>query len=52
MLFPSAVTRVYKMPYGVSLIISPFNFPILLTLGVLAASISGGNTAARICSLG
>ena len=33
------------MPYGVSLIISPFNFPILLTLGVLAASLSGGNTA-------
>ena len=33
------------MPYGVSLVISPFNFPILLTLGVLAASISGGNTA-------
>ena len=45
MCFPSTSTRVYKMPYGVSLIISPFNFPILLTLGVLAASISGGNTA-------
>ena len=45
MCFPSIITRVYKMPYGVSLIISPFNFPILLTLGVLAASISGGNTA-------
>ena len=45
MCFPSASTTVYKMPYGVSLIISPFNFPILLTLGVLAASISGGNTA-------
>ena len=45
MCFPSTTTRVYKMPYGVSLIISPFNFPILLTLGVLAASISGGNTA-------
>ena len=45
MCFPSLFTRVYKMPYGVSLIISPFNFPILLTLGVLAASISGGNTA-------
>lgn len=45
MCFPSVSTRVYKMPYGVSLIISPFNFPILLTLGVLAASISGGNTA-------
>lgn len=43
--FPSLVTRVYKMPYGVTLIISPFNFPILLSLGVLAASISGGNTA-------
>ncbi len=43
--FPSLITRVYKMPYGVSLIISPFNFPILLSLGVLAASIAGGNTA-------
>ncbi len=45
MCFPSTGTTVCKMPYGVSLIISPFNFPILLTLGVLAASISGGNTA-------
>ena len=45
MCFPSINTTVCKMPYGVSLIISPFNFPILLTLGVLAASISGGNTA-------
>ena len=43
--FPSLVTKVYKMPYGVALIISPFNFPFLLSLGVLAASISGGNTA-------
>ena len=43
--FPSLTTRVYKMPYGVTLIISPFNFPILLTLGVLAASLSAGNTA-------
>ena len=43
--FPSTLTKVYKMPYGVSLIISPFNFPILLTFGVLAASISAGNTA-------
>ena len=30
MCFPSLVTKVYKMPYGVSLVISPFNFPILL----------------------
>ena len=43
--FPSFTTKVYKMPYGVSLIISPFNFPILLSVGVLAAAISGGNTA-------
>lgn len=45
MCFPSTSTKVYKQPYGVSLIISPFNFPILLTLGVLTASIAGGNTA-------
>ena len=32
------------MPYGVSLVISPFNFPILLTIGVVAAAMSGGNT--------
>ena len=43
--FPSLVTKVYKMPYGTVLIISPFNFPILLTLGVLTAAIAGGNTA-------
>ena len=44
MCFPSIITKVYKMPYGVTLVISPFNFPILLTLGVVAASICGGNT--------
>ena len=43
--FPSIFTKVYKIPYGVSLIISPFNFPFLLSLGVLAASMAGGNTA-------
>ncbi len=43
--WPSITTKVYKMPYGVSLIISPFNFPLLLSLGVLVASIAGGNTA-------
>ena len=45
MCFPSVTTLVHKLPYGVTLIVSPFNFPILLTLGVSAASISGGNTA-------
>ncbi|MBO4839391.1 MAG: aldehyde dehydrogenase family protein [Lachnospiraceae bacterium] len=43
--FPSTRTTVYKMPYGVTLIISPFNFPVLLSLGVLIAAIAGGNTA-------
>ncbi len=43
--FPSLITKVYKMPYGVNLIISPFNFPVLLTIGVLAACLAGGNTA-------
>ena len=43
--FPSLVTKVYKIPYGNTLIISPFNFPFLLSLGVLAASMAGGNTA-------
>ena len=42
MCFPSKTTKVYKMPYGVSLIISPFNFPFLLSLGVLIAAIAGG----------
>ena len=45
MCFPSMKTKVYKLPYGVTLIISPFNFPVMLTLGVLNASIAGGNTA-------
>lgn len=45
MCFPSLLTKVYKLPYGVTLIISPFNFPILLTLGVLTPAIAGGNTA-------
>ena len=44
MCFPSLTTKVYKMPYGVSLVISPFNFPILLTIGVVAAAMAGGNT--------
>ncbi|MBO7368524.1 MAG: iron-containing alcohol dehydrogenase, partial [Paludibacteraceae bacterium] len=44
MCFPSIITKVYKMPYGVSLVISPFNFPILLTIGVVAAAMCGGNT--------
>ena len=44
MCWPSVCTKVYKMPYGVTLVISPFNFPILLTIGVVAAAMCGGNT--------
>lgn len=44
MCFPSTKTKVFKMPYGVSLIVAPFNFPVLLSIGVVAAAISGGNT--------
>ena len=45
MCFPSVMTKVYKMPYGTALIISPFNFPFYLSLGVLVAAMAGGNTA-------
>lgn len=45
MCFPSLFTKVYKMPYGVTLIIAPFNFPFLLSLGVLIPAIAAGNTA-------
>ena len=44
MCWPSIFTKIYKMPYGVTLVISPFNFPILLTIGVVAAAMCGGNT--------
>ena len=44
--FPSTTTKVYKMPYGTVLLISPFNFPFTLTLGPLAAAIAGGAGAA------
>ncbi len=42
--FPSIWTRIYKLPYGVTLVISPFNFPIYLSLVVVATSLAGGNT--------
>ena len=43
--FPSVTTEVNFLPYGTTLIIAPFNFPYMLSLGVLNAAISGGNTA-------
>ena len=32
-------------PYGVTLILSPWNYPVLLTLGPLADALAAGNTA-------
>lgn len=34
-----------QAPYGSTLIISPFNYPVLLTLDPLIGAIAGGNTA-------
>lgn len=36
---------VYREPYGVCLIIAPFNAPIILTLEPLIAALAAGNTA-------
>jgi aldehyde dehydrogenase (NAD+) len=42
--FPSRSYR-KPMPYGVTLIMSPWNYPLLLTLDPLADAIAAGNTA-------
>lgn len=42
--FPSSSYR-YADPYGVVLIISPWNYPVNLTLGPLIGAIAAGNTA-------
>ncbi len=34
-----------RMPYGTALIMSPWNYPLLLTLEPLAAALAAGNTA-------
>lgn len=39
--FPS-VSRIYKDPYGVALIMSPWNYPVLLTLDPLIGAIAAG----------
>ncbi|WP_027964532.1 aldehyde dehydrogenase [Halalkalibacillus halophilus] len=40
-----AKSYIYKQPYGVSLIISPWNYPLHLALAPLIGAIAGGNTA-------
>ena len=42
--FPSRSFR-RPTPYGVTLIMSPWNYPVLLTLGPLADALAAGNTA-------
>ncbi len=42
--FPSTSYR-YSDPYGAVLIISPWNYPVNLTIGPLIGAISAGNTA-------
>lgn len=44
-LSPSEVNHSVLRPYGVWVVISPFNFPIALTTGMLAGALIGGNTA-------
>ncbi len=41
--FPGRV-RIYKEPYGVTLIISPWNYPFLLCFSPLIGSVAAGNT--------
>lgn len=41
--FPSK-SKIYKDPYGLVLIISPWNYPLLLSLQPLIGAISAGNT--------
>ena len=43
MLFPST-SKIYRDPLGVVLIIGPWNYPFLLTMGPLISAIAGGNT--------
>jgi aldehyde dehydrogenase (NAD+) len=41
--FPSE-GRIYKDPYGVSLIIAPWNYPLQLSIAPLAGAMAAGNT--------
>ena len=47
--FPSGGT-VYKEPYGVMLIVVPWNYPVNLSFTPLAGAIAAGNTVVMKCS--
>ncbi|TVT28167.1 aldehyde dehydrogenase [Salinicoccus cyprini] len=40
-----STSKIYKEPYGVTLIIAPWNYPFNLTVAPLIGAISAGNTA-------
>ena len=40
---PMAKNKIYKQPYGVCLILSPWNYPVQLSIEPLIGSISAGN---------
>ncbi|MEG0691152.1 MAG: aldehyde dehydrogenase [Clostridium sp.] len=42
--FPST-SRIYSEPYGIVLIMSPWNYPFQLSIGPLVGAIAGGNCA-------
>ncbi|MDB5231835.1 MAG: aldehyde dehydrogenase [Chitinophagaceae bacterium] len=43
-LFPST-SKIIRDPWGVTLIVSPWNYPVLLLIGPLIGAIAGGNCA-------
>ena len=47
--FPSA-NYIYKEPYGVTLILAPWNYPFNLSMAPLVGAIAAGNTAIIKCS--
>ncbi|OFI48791.1 hypothetical protein BG261_05225 [Floricoccus tropicus] len=44
-IFPNSTSTIYSEPYGVMLIIAPYNYPIMLTMLPLIDAIMTGNTA-------
>ncbi|URZ88401.1 aldehyde dehydrogenase family protein [Floricoccus penangensis] len=44
-IFPNSTSTIYSDPYGVMLIIAPYNYPIMLTMLPLIDAIMTGNTA-------
>ncbi len=45
LIYQPAVSRIYQEPYGVTLIIGPWNYPFQLVVAPLVAAIAAGNTA-------